>query len=195
MNLSSGRRRWSGRGLLIALSALAVLALPGVAVTQGHGPDHGRGHDHENAGTVQSFDPATGKLAIALTGGETVNGLVIDRTRIRCGDDRRGRGPDRRGRDDASASRHGEPESSNQGPGSRGDQPGDKGPRDDPPGHDGTPPGSSEDPGQGAEQSARCDTDDLIAGAAVEVAELVLIDGKAIYKMVALDKEVESEDD
>ena len=42
----------------------------------------GRRHRHdgqENAGTIQSFDPSTGKLTIALFGDETVSGLVTDR--------------------------------------------------------------------------------------------------------------------
>ena len=36
------------------------------------------------AGTIASFDTATGKLTIALTGGETTSGLVTDATRIKC---------------------------------------------------------------------------------------------------------------
>ena len=94
-----------------------------------------------------------------------------------------------------SASRPGE-HSGPGGPGIRGGKQGEDGdPEGLPPGHDGTPPGSSEDPGRGAERSQRCSSEDLVAGAPVDVAELVLIDGSAIYKMVALDKEVESDDD
>jgi hypothetical protein len=71
-----------------------------------------------------------------------------------------------------------------------GDDRGSRGPEagEDPPGHDGTAPGRSEGPGKGAKHSHRCDTDDLVAGATVEVAELVLIDGSAFYKLVELDK-------
>jgi hypothetical protein len=38
----------------------------------------------ENAGTIQSFDPSTGKLTIALFGGETLSGLVTGQTEIEC---------------------------------------------------------------------------------------------------------------
>ncbi len=57
---------------------------------------------------------------------------------------------------------------------------------DDPPGHDGTAPGRSEGHGHGAEHPARCTTEDLTEGATVKFADLVLVDGKALFKMVAL---------
>ncbi len=44
----------------------------------------------ENAGTIQSFDPSTGKLTIALFGGETLSGLVGEETEIECGGDHPG---------------------------------------------------------------------------------------------------------
>jgi hypothetical protein len=86
--------------LLLALGAVALLALAGVAMAKGHGNDdnghHGRHHhDHfremSEAGTIASFDATTGRLTIALTGGETVSGLVTEGTRISCEgeDDRR----------------------------------------------------------------------------------------------------------
>ena len=39
----------------------------------------------ENAGTIASFDAATGKLTITLFDGETVSGVVNGDTEIRCG--------------------------------------------------------------------------------------------------------------
>jgi hypothetical protein len=39
----------------------------------------------ENAGKIQSFDPASGRLVIALFGEETVSGLVTEATEIECG--------------------------------------------------------------------------------------------------------------
>ena len=70
----------------------------------------------------------------------------------------------------------------------RGAQPGadNHGAGEDPPGQDGTPPGRARAPGHGAERTHRCTVDDLTEGATVKFAELVLVDGKAIYKMVAL---------
>lgn len=166
------RARLSGVLLSIA-AALAILALPGLAT--GHKGPHDPPGD---AGTIESFDPTTGVLAIDLTDGGTVSGLVVPRTHIRCGDDRgRHRGhnlPPHK--DDGTASRRGK------GPGPRGQS------GEDPPGHDGTPPGNSEGPGKGAQHSNRCTTADLVAGTPVKVAELILIDGNAYYKLVALPK-------
>lgn len=190
MNRPHGKRAQLGGVLLAAAAALAILALPGLASS------HERHHDHAaDAGTIQSFDPATGVLVVDLADGGSVSGLVTPRTHIRCGEDNgrhRGHGHDlRRGRDGAAVSHEGtEDEHGGRGPGSdnsgRGEEPG-----EDTPGHDGTPPGSSEDPGRGAEHSERCTTDDLVAGATVKYAELVLIDGKAIYGLVGLEPTAE----
>ena len=72
--------------LALALGAVALLALTGVATAKDRGGDdhghhgrHGRHHHHlhemREAGTISSFDPATGRLTITLTGGETTSGL------------------------------------------------------------------------------------------------------------------------
>jgi hypothetical protein len=39
---------------------------------------------NENAGTIQSFDPSTGRLVSNLFGGDTLSGLVTDQTEIEC---------------------------------------------------------------------------------------------------------------
>ena len=92
-----GIRTIPGRLLLaVALGALALFAIPAV------GSAH-NGHHHGNsgpAGTVKSFDAATGLLTIDLTEGPDVSGLVVDRTRVRCANERE----DNRGRHDR---RHG----------------------------------------------------------------------------------------
>ena len=47
----------------------------------------------ENAGTIESFDAATGKLTIKLFNGDSVTGLVADDTKIECGADDGARRP------------------------------------------------------------------------------------------------------
>ena len=107
--------------LALALGAVALLAMSGVATAKDHGGDdnghhghHGRHHHHfrelEEAGTISSFDPATGRLTIALTGGETVSGLVTAETRIRCegADDRRADRRDHGGDDEGESPEAGE---------------------------------------------------------------------------------------
>jgi hypothetical protein len=148
----------------------------------------------ENAGTITSYDATTGKLTITLYGGDTVSGLVTDRTRIHCGGGcDHGEGPDD---DSGTASRPGEGPDSQAGPPPPPPQSGPPGQgddeNDDPPGHDGTPPGASEGPGQGAEHApADCTTADLVAGAVVKGAELELEHGAATFSEVDLGKSAE----
>lgn len=89
------------------LGALAIFVLPALAGAKGddhsrsddsghHGRHH---HNHhgvfdrdEDTGTISAFDASSGKLTIALFGGESVSGLVGSRTDIRCGFGDNGRG-------------------------------------------------------------------------------------------------------
>src|SRR4051812_41415907 len=74
-------------GLLTAVGARAGIAVAkdgGNGVEKRHGHHHGH---HQPSGTIQSFDPETGKLTIALLNEETVSGVVTDRTRIKCEDE------------------------------------------------------------------------------------------------------------
>ena len=116
--------------LALALGAVALLAVSGVAVAKEHGNDdnghHGRHHDHHGrhhnrllemreAGTISSFDASTGKLTIALLEGGTVTGLVTEGTEIKCegGDDRltrRDHGGDSSGDDNGGETAVGAPE-------------------------------------------------------------------------------------
>jgi hypothetical protein len=97
--------------LALALGAAALLALPGVAAARHHhGDRHGRHHAHashaqvptmEEAGTIASFDPTTGRLTIALAAGESITGVVTEETEIRCeGIDQRRDGGGEPGDDD-----------------------------------------------------------------------------------------------
>jgi hypothetical protein len=196
-----GKRARLGGVLAAAAAALAILALPVLA--SGHERHHEQAGD---AGTIQSFDPGTGTLVIALTEGGSVSGLVTPRTHIRCGEDNGHhhgrRGDDRRGRRGATASRDSSGDQGNGGPGSensgRGEEPGEDNPgRGEEPGEDN--PGHGEEPGddnpdQGVEHADHCTSEDLVAGATVRVADLVLIDGKAIYAFVGLEPAAAAEE-
>ncbi|HEX4304912.1 MAG TPA: hypothetical protein VHZ54_02640 [Solirubrobacterales bacterium] len=173
--------------LTLALGAVALLALSGIAVAKDrHGDDnghHGRHHHHHQfpmreAGTISSFDTATGRLTIALTDGETVTGLVTDRTEIKCEgvDDRRDR------RD------HGGDTS---GPGSGGDNGG----RGEPePGDDHGGPNEPGDNNGGEAPTvpapvpgeASCSLASLTPGEVVGEAELRLEGGAAVFEEVEL---------
>src|SRR3954471_21963596 len=48
--------------------------------------DDGVMDGQEKAGTIASFDAESGKLVITLFGGETISGLVIEGTEIKCED-------------------------------------------------------------------------------------------------------------
>jgi hypothetical protein len=178
--------------LALALGAVALLALSGVATAKdrgggdngGHG-HHGRHHHHlreiEQAGTISSFDPATGRLTIALTGGETVSGLVTTETRIRCEgtDDPRAERRDHGGGDDNGG--HGnEPGDDN---GGHGNEPGDDNGGNSGPGSGGP---TAEGEGPEAGETPSCTTASLVPGAFVGEAELRLGTGTATFEEVEL---------
>ena len=141
----------------------------------------------ENAGTIQSFDPSSGKLTIALFGGETLGGLVTEGTEIECGGDHPGA---------ASASDDGEEHAGGEGEdgeGEPGDDHGDDGEEggDDGEGNDHQGEGgeSGDDDGPGGEgegEAPTCTTADLIEGATVKEAELKLDNGTATFEKIEL---------
>lgn len=184
--------------LALALGAVALLALSGVAAAKDrHGDDHGhhgRHHHHHvremrEAGTISSFDPTTGKLTIALTGGETVTGLVTEETRIRCegfddhGVDNRLQRRDHGGGDDngGHGDEPGDDNGGNSGPGSggtngSGSTPGGPGPSGE----------NDQVEGEGPEGGPSCTTASLVPGAFVGEAELRLGTGMAVFSEIEL---------
>jgi hypothetical protein len=247
MTRNKGRARLGMTWLALALGALALLAMPGLAaakdrnhdripdrwekrhhlnlgVNQAHrdqdgdrlrnraeflADDNPRDRDsdddgvmdgQEQAGTIASFDAATGRLVIDLFGDDTISGLVTDQTEIKCedhssasassegsgsgelepGDDRGGEGEVEPGDD------HGDHEEVGDDNGSQGeDEPGDDN------GGDNSGPGSENSgPGRGDEsnddEDRACTTAELVPGAVVEEAELRVANGQATFEEVEL---------
>jgi hypothetical protein len=190
MNRSRSSRTRLGGLLAVIFGALAVLALSGIAAAKDG--NHDRIPDHRekqhNLPTIQSFDATTGRLTIALSGGETISGLVTDRTRIKCEDEH--------SPDVSMHARHGEEEPGDDH-GGRGNEPGDdhgghgEEPGDDHGDGDNSGPGSSHSGGgpSGHDDNgtgANCTTSDLIQGATVREADLELEHGHATFDEVEL---------
>jgi hypothetical protein len=140
---------------------------------------------NENAGTIESFDAATGRLVIALFGGDSISGLVTESTRIKCENEhstdasmhaRRGEGELGDEPGDDSGGQGGEPGEDNGGEAGENERDGNSG------------PGSSNSgPGHGGDEGgANCTTANLVAGATVEEAELELEHGAATFEEVEL---------
>jgi hypothetical protein len=143
--------------------------------------DDGVMDGNENAGTITAFDATTGRLTISLFNGDSISGLVTDRTRIKCEDEH---SPEVTVR-----ARHGEEPGDDNG-GEVGDEGGDNsGPGNS--SEDNSGPGSSHS-GRGPsgnddnDTGANCTSSDLIAGATVEEAELELEHGAASFEEVEL---------
>jgi hypothetical protein len=131
----------------------------------------------ENAGTIASFDAATGKLTISLFGGETLSGVVTESTEIKC-----------EGVDNSSGDR--QLSDSGSSSGQSGDDNGghDEEPGDDNGGDNSGPGSSSSGPGNGDEQgeNGECTTAALVPGAVVQEAELNASQGVATFEKVEL---------
>jgi hypothetical protein len=207
-----GIRALPGRLLLaVALGALALFAIPAVGFA-----DHGHHHGHSDpAGTVKSFDQETGVLVIDLAEGGDIEGLVNDRTRIRCRNDNadESRHNRRHGRrataSDSGPGRDGSGNGGdNSGPGNSADDNGDH--HAEEPGEDnhaeGNEPGEDnhdqvDQPGEDHHGEPGDDDNDndnehqgrnehcvpqLVPGAVVRRAELELEDGNAFFEKVVL---------
>jgi hypothetical protein len=188
--------------LALALGAVALLALSGVAAAKDHHGDdhghHGRHHHHhfrdlQEAGTISSFDATTGKLTIALPDGEAVTGTVTEDTRIRCeqGNDRRFDRRDHGGSGNEVGDDNGghgnEPGDDNGGQNEPGDDRG-----GDNSGSGGPGPSNSSGPGPSGEGNeaepaeASCTVASLVTGAVVGEAELRLEGGIATFTEIDL---------
>ncbi len=196
-------------GLVLATAvALAMLAVAGIAAARDGHHDRRKQRD-ENAGRIASFETATGRLTITLFGGDTVSGLITDRTRIKCEDEH---SPDvstraRHGEEEPGDDRGGHGEEAGDDNGGHGEEPGDdNGGHGEEPGDDhgnhGQEPGDDnggDNSGPGSSHSGRgpsghddngtganCTTSDLIVGATVEEADLELKHGSATFDEVEL---------
>jgi hypothetical protein len=128
----------------------------------------------ENAGTIVSFDAATGRLVIDLFGTDSVGGLVTDGTRIKCEDEHSPDLTDLHGREAEPGDDNG---GDNSGPGS-----GDEATDNSGPGSESSGPSGHDDEGV----DANCTTADLVVGAVVEEAELEIEHGAATFDEVEL---------
>ncbi|MGN6277012.1 MAG: hypothetical protein ACTHNP_13950 [Solirubrobacterales bacterium] len=153
---------------------------PRNADTNGDGIPDGE----ENAGTIASFDEATGKLTINLFGNESISGFVTEETEIKCeGSGGASVSSDGMSGDEQSGDGQGEPGDDNGGEEQAGDDDGGQG--EEEPGDDN---GGEEESGDdnGGQGNGNCTTADLTPGAVVQEAELKLENGKAVFEKVEL---------
>lgn len=149
--------------------------------------DDGVMDGEENAGTIASFDEATGKLTIALFGEETISGFVTEETEIECEDHNSGASASSDGH-----SGEGEPGDDHGGEEEAGDDNGGQGeeePGDDNGGGNSGPGSENSGPGRGGDENeheGNCTTAALVPGAVVQEAELKVENGKATFEEVEL---------
>jgi hypothetical protein len=125
----------------------------------------------ENAGTVASFDAATGKLTIDLFPGETLSGMVTGDTEIKCEHEDSASASDSNQGEDNPGEEQGQEENENE------EEPGEDN------GNDNSGPGTQ---GEDENGEATCTTADLVPGAVVQEAELRVANGTATFEEVEL---------
>lgn len=143
--------------------------------------DDGVMDGNEQAGTIASFDAATGRLVIDLFGTDTIAGFVTDETEIKCEDESSSASVSSEGSDSGEA----EPGDDNGGGGEI--EPGDDNGGDDQ--GDNSGPGSDNSgPGHDGDDAGDriCTTAELVPGAVVEEAELKVRNGQATFHEVEL---------
>lgn len=140
----------------------------------------------ENAGTIQSFDPSTGKLTIALFGGETLSGLVTEGTEIECG---KGGSASVSDGGEGGSSSGDEGEASGEDDSGEGEESGDDSGEevgDDSSGDIPTPSPSGPGDENDDDGGANCTAADLTEGATVKEAEVKLESGATTFEKVEL---------
>jgi hypothetical protein len=164
----TGFRRARGLAPVLATALVALLALVGPATAH-----NGKGwHDDDDpAGTIASYDGETRKLVIDLAKGGSISGVVTSRTWINDGDRGCNDGSDGDASRKAKQARKGGKQART-GDWCHERRNGDHGDHGDRGWHHGWDKG---------------DESDLVAGAVVEDAILILKDGKAFYAKVELD--------
>jgi hypothetical protein len=186
MTSFKGRRARLGGLLAVALCALSIFVLPGLASARDGSDD-----SSTSSATIKSFDQTTQTLIVALPDGQTVSGTVTRRTKIRCEDER----GHRRGGDRV-RSREAEPGDDRGGHG--GEAGDDNGGRGVEPGDDNGGDSSGSGSGSGPSQSgpsghddngsgANCTAADLVPGAAVEELDLEFRGDTVVFDEVELD--------
>jgi hypothetical protein len=157
--------------------------------------DDGVMDGEEQAGTISSFDAATGRLVIDLFGTDAVSGLVTDATEIKCEDEH---STTATASSEGSGSGEEEPGDDNGGQGEEepaddhgedGVEVGDDNGGDREGGDDNSGPGSENSgPGhEGDDDSDRiCTTAELVPGAVIKEAELRVENGRATFHDVEL---------
>jgi hypothetical protein len=145
----------------------------------------------EQAGTIASFDTATGRLTINLFGGDTISGLVTDETEIKCDEgssasvssEGSGSGEAEPGDDNGEDGEEVGDDNGGQGEEPGDDDGGDQGDGNSGPGSESSGPGHEGDDDHG---DRLCTTAELVPGAVVEEAELELSGGQATFHEVEL---------
>jgi hypothetical protein len=136
--------------------------------------DDGVGDGAEHSGHVTSFE--NGVLTIALDGGGSVTGKVTDATRIECGEHAATTSRNDEGDDNSGDGDHSGP-----GRGDDANEPGDDQGDDEPGDDDG-----NDEPGDDHGNDANCTAANLVSGAVVREADLVIRDGAATFRKVEL---------
>jgi hypothetical protein len=136
--------------------------------------DDGVEDGDEGAGTIDTFDPASGKLVINLFGGGTITGTVTDDTEIECENDDDVQ-PDDHGDDVGDDGPNHERRSGNSGPGSGDDNDED---------HSG--PGHGGDDDEAGDDDEDCDATALVPGAVVREAELNATANGLVFEEIEL---------